>query len=481
MPAPDLDVLIVGAGLAGIGAACRLTMRCPEKRFALFEARASLGGTWDFFRYPGVRSDTDMYTLGYPFRPWSRPEAIADGADILAYIRETADAYGVTEKIRLNRKVTKIAWSSADALWTVDALDPTTGATTQTTCRFLFMGSGYYDYANAHAPALEGAAEFRGLVVHPQHWPADLDYSGKRIVIVGSGATAMTLLPTLAKKAAHVTMLQRSPTYVVAQPSHDPIAEWLRGKIAAEQLAKLMRWKSVTIGAAFHAFCKRFPERAGRFLVGRATAEVPDVPARHFTPRYAPWDQRLCVVPNSDLFAALRERERASVETGAIRTLTADGIELESGKVLPADIIVTATGFKVRLFGGSAIEVDGVPVKTEDGLVYRSMMLSGLPNLAFAVGFATVSWTMKCDLASQYVCRLLAHMDAHGYRSCVPKHDPEMSTIPLIHYTSGYALRAGPSLPRQGAERPWPLRNNYFVDLATTLRGPLDDGVMQFA
>ncbi len=471
---PHVDVLIVGAGLSGIGAARHLQRNCPGKTYAILEGRDRMGGTWDLFRYPGIRSDSDMYTLGYSFKPWTDAKAIADGPAILAYIEETAAEAGIAPNIHYNERVTAARWSSADARWTIEA------ATTWT-CSFLYVCAGYYDYAAGYTPELPGRERFAGAIIHPQHWPEDLDYAGKRIVVIGSGATAVTLVPELAKRAAHVTMLQRSPTYIMSRPSRDPIADWLRARLPATTAYELTRWKNVLLGMAFFTYARRFPAHAKQFLVAQTAKLAGDsTPADpHLTPRYNPWDQRLCLVPDGDLFEALRAGT-ADIVTDEIATFTKRGLELKSGATLDADIVVTATGLKLQLFGGMALEVDGTAVNPADTMIYKGLLCSGIPNLAFAVGYTNASWTLKVDLASTYVCRLLQYMDAHGYREVRPRRDPSVGEMPLLDFSSGYVTRALAHLPRQGNRLPWRLYQNYVFDRAMLGRGRIADRALQF-
>lgn len=476
-----LDVLIVGAGLSGIGAAYHLQKNCNDRSYAILEGRETLGGTWDLFRYPGIRSDSDMYTLGYSFRPWTNPKAIADGPSILAYVRETAEAYGIDKKIRYRRRVERASWSSRDARWTVEARDTETGEIARFTCSFLFMCAGYYDYDAGYTPDFPGRDRFRGEIVHPQFWSPHVDYTGKRVVVIGSGATAVTLVPSLAARAAHVTMLQRSPTYIVSVPERDRIADWMRARLPIGSAYALTRWKNVLFSMAFFAYCRRFPEQAKKFLVGqvhRAMGGAVDV-GTHFTPTYNPWDQRVCLVPDGDLFKSIRDG-RASVVTDHIETFTEKGIRLRSGQELEADLIVTATGLKLKFLGGLQLEVDGQRVDPANTMIYKGMMCSDVPNLAFAIGYTNASWTLKVDLTSEYVCRLLNHMRDHGFTTCVPRRDPAVSEAPLMDFTSGYVQRALSEMPRQGSVAPWKLYQNYAFDMMTLRRARLDDGALEF-
>jgi len=474
-------VLVVGAGLSGVGAACHLRMECPGKSFVILEGREAMGGTWDLFRYPGVRSDSDMYTLGYRFRPWSDAKAIADGPAILNYIRETAAEFGVGEKVRYGHRVRRASWSSGEALWTVEAETGPEKRIARFTCNFLYLCTGYYDYENGYTPEWPGVERFRGRVVHPQKWPADLDYSGKRVVVIGSGATAVTLVPAMAERAGHVTMLQRSPTYVVSRPAEDRAANWLRRRLPARAAYALTRWKNVLLSTFFYGLARKRPELFKRMLAKAVRRQLGEEYAlSHFTPRYNPWDQRLCLVPDADLFRAIRGG-RASVVTDHIETFTETGLRLRSGEHLDADIIVTATGLVLKLLSGLRLEVDGAPVQLPEKLVYKGMMFSEVPNLAFAIGYTNASWTLKCDLTAEYVCRLLNYMDRRGYARCTPRvNDPDLAHEPVIDFTSGYVRRALHDLPRQGSKTPWRLHQNYVKDLSMMRYGRVDDGTMEF-
>ncbi len=477
-----VDVLIVGAGLSGIGAAWHLQRNCPGLSFAILEGRERIGGTWDLFRYPGVRSDSDMYTLGYSFRPWRDAKAIADGPAILDYIRATARESGIDRHIRFGHRARAAAWSTDEAAWTVEA-ERADGTTARITCGFLYLCAGYYDYARGHAPAFAGAEAFGGRIVHPQDWPQDLDYAGRRVIVIGSGATAVTLVPEMAKTAAHVTMLQRSPTYMVSRPSEDRIANALRRRLPAKIAYGLTRWKNVLFGMYFYRLCKRDPERVKRLLLGGVRAwmgEAYDI-GRHFTPRYRPWDQRLCLVPDGDFFRALRKGS-ASIVTARIDRFTEGGIRLESGEELPADVIVSATGIELLPAGGMALKVDDRPVDLPATITYRGMMYEGVPNLAVATGYTNASWTLKADLIAGYVCRLLNHMRRRGLRICVARNaDPDLRPEPALDFTSGYVQRALDRLPKQGSKVPWKLHQNYLRDLIGLKLGRIEDGAMTFS
>ena len=483
-PAPEhVDVLIVGAGLSGIGAAWHLQDRHPGRSYAILEARDDLGGTWDLFRYPGIRSDSDMHTLGYRFRPWTADKSITNGESILEYVRETARDHGIDEKIRYRHRAVSAEWSTAESRWTVEVERTDSGETVRLTCDFLWTCTGYYRYDEGFTPNFEGRERFAGTVVHPQHWPEDLDYAGKRVVVIGSGATAVTLVPSMAEKAAHVTMLQRSPSYIVSLPAEDPIANQLRGRLPHKAVYSIVRWKNVLLQTFVYQIARRRPGAVKR-LVRRGLEKA--LPAdfdidTHFTPRYDPWDQRLCLVPDSDLFEALSDGS-ASIATDRIESFTEKGLKLESGAELEADVIVTATGLNLLFLGGLQLTVDGEEVDLPRTMTYKGMMLSGVPNFAFTVGYTNASWTLKADLTSEYVCRLLAHMDAHGHRQCLPEiSDPSIVEQPLLDFTSGYVLRSLHQFPKQGSKVPWRLRQNYVFDLQTIRRGAIDDGTMRFS
>jgi monooxygenase len=476
------DVLIVGAGLSGIGAAYHLQTECPAKRFVILEARNAMGGTWELFRYPGVRSDSDMYTLGYRFRPWQEAKAIADGSAILKYLQDTARENRIDRKIRFGHQVTRASWSSEEAVWTVEATGPD-GNTAKFVCNFLYMCSGYYDYAEGYMPGWPGMDRYRGRIVHPQKWPEDLDFEGKRIVVIGSGATAVTLVPALAKTAAHVIMLQRSPTYIVARPSEDAIAKWLRRRLPPRLVSGIVRWKNVIVGMYFYSLARRRPDFTKKGILRLVQQELgPDFPVeKHFSPRYNPWDQRLCLVPDADLFSAIKAGT-ASVVTDEIESFTEKGLRLKSGEVLEADIIVTATGLKLKVLGGIKVFIDGVPADMSRALSYKGMSYSDLPNFAYAFGYTNASWTLKADLTAGYVCRLLNHMDTRGYDYCTPRRrDPSVVEEPMVNFTSGYFQRAVASLPKQGSKKPWKLYQNYALDLLALRFGTVEDGTMEFS
>lgn len=471
----QLDVLIVGAGLSGVGAAYHLETMCPGRSYGIVEARERLGGTWDLFRYPGIRSDSDMYTLGYRFRPWKEAAAIGDGGAILKYVRDTAEAYGIDKKIRYGKKMLKAAWSSADARWTVTLSDAATGVEEVITCGFLWLCTGYYSYDAGYLPEFPGRERFKGRVVHPQAWTHDIDYAGKKVVVIGSGATAVTLVPEMAKTAAHVTMLQRSPSYVMSMPMKDPMTTLLRKLFGVSVAFHVTRWRNVILGIIFFWYCRKWPEHARERIQGWARKQLGErgdlMP--HFEPKYAPWDQRLCLAPDGDLFATLRSG-KASVVTDHIETFTETGIKLKSGKELEADLIVTATGLRMHMLGGAKVEVDGKPVEMANTLVYRGVMGSDVPNLAMAVGYTNASWTLKVDLAAQYVCRVLNYMRDNGLKVAVPRAtDRSGRESPLLDFSSGYVQRSLSALPKQGPKAPWRLYQNYVLDLIMLRHGSL--------
>jgi monooxygenase len=482
MSTEHFDVMIIGAGLSGIGAGYRLQTRCPGKRYVILEARDEIGGTWDLFRYPGIRSDSDMYTLAYPFRPWKGKKAIADGPAILNYLRETAREFGIDGHIRFRQRLHSALWSSEDALWLVETRNDENGETIRYTCNFLYGCTGYYRYDAGYEPSFPGADRFRGRVVHPQHWPEDLDYTGKKVVVIGSGATAVTLIPAMARTAEHVTMLQRSPSYILSLPEHDAVADALRRWLPARTAHRLARWKNILIALGIYQLSRRAPNYTRRMLRAGAARSLPegyDVD-KHFNPRYQPWDQRLCMVPNSDLFHAVRDG-RASVVTDQIEMFTERGVRLQSGQELEADIIVTATGLQMLALGSVRLCVDGAPVEPGAVFVYKGTMLSNVPNFAFCIGYTNAAWTLRADLASTFVCRLLKHMDRHGYRTCTAVCDPaSLEAKPLLNLNSGYVMRAAKNLPKQASEKPWLVRQNYILDMLTMKLGSLHDSFLKF-
>ena len=482
-PVEHLDVLIVGAGLSGIGAARHLQEAFPARSYAILEAREDLGGTWDLFRYPGIRSDSDMHTLGYRFKPWTGAKAIVDGSSVLDYVRQTAQENGIERRIRFRHRALRAEWSSEQARWTVEAERADSAETARISCDYLWVCSGYYNYEQGYAPEFEGAERFTGPIVHPQHWPEDLDYAGKRVVVIGSGATAVTLVPAMAEQAAQVTMLQRSPTYIATLPAEDPLANRLRRVLPERSVYAVVRWKNVLLQTLVYQISRRRPDAIRQMIRRGVQRSLPpgyDID-KHFEPRYDPWDQRLCLAPDGDFFRAIRAG-RAAVVTDSVESFTEAGIRLASGAELEADVIVTATGLNLLFLGGMELVVDGRAVELPERMAYKGMMLSGVPNCAFTVGYTNASWTLKADLTSEYVCRLLAHMDAHGYRISVPElTDPSVIAEPLLDFSAGYVLRALHRVPKQGSKQPWRLRQNYLFDLRTIRRGEIDDGTMRFS
>ncbi len=479
----DLDVIIVGAGLSGVGAGYRLQTECPTKRYAILEGRDVIGGTWDLFRYPGIRSDSDMFTLGFPFHPWKAAKSIADGPSILAYIRETAAKFGIDRHVRFRHRIVAARWSSADARWTLDIEVGEQRTPRTMRCAFLYLCAGYYRYDAAHVPPFSGVDQFRGKVIYPQWWPEDLDYAGKRVVVIGSGATAVTLVPAMAERAAHVTMLQRSPTYYVSRPDRDVIADAVRKVLPAQIAHRIVRGKNVLLGTAFYQFCRRYPEAASKRLRSEVAKLLPPgYPVeRHFTPRYNPWDQRLCLVPDADLFKAISDG-KVAVVTDTIDTFTETGVRVRSGDTLPADIVVMATGLQLVPWGGIRLTVDGRGIEPRDTLVYKGMQGSGLPNLAWCVGYTNASWTLRADLTSRNVCRLLNYMDRHGYDQCVPRAEPgEVERRPLLDLSSGYIQRTAEQMPMQGSKTPWYLRQNYILDFLSTKLGRIENPALIFS
>ena len=459
------DVVVVGAGISGIGAGYRLQTMCPDLGYVILEARDDIGGTWDLFRYPGVRSDSDMFTLGYPFRPWTGEQAISDGASILGYVRETARTYGIDRRIRFRTRVVAADWDSTTSAWRLTT-ETTDGRRSELTAGFVYFCSGYYRYDEGYTPDFPGMADFRGRIVHPQRWPDDLDTSGRHVVVIGSGATAVTLVPALAETARHVTMLQRSPSHIVSLPASDSLSNAARRWLPAGVAYRFARGKNYLISLAFYEFAQRAPRRAARLIRAGVEKELDGTVELdpHFTPRYDPWDERLCLVPDGDLFDALRTG-RASVVTDEIETFTRCGVRLASGGELPADVVVTATGFRMQMLGGAEVSVDGEPVDASERFALRGAMLSGVPNAAMCIGYTNASWTLRADLVSRYVCRLLRHMRRHGYAVAVPEPPDDLEPRPILDLSSGYVRRAEGTLPKQGSRAPWDLRQNYVHDL----------------
>ncbi|MFL6142006.1 MAG: flavin-containing monooxygenase [Labedaea sp.] len=477
-----LDVLIIGAGVSGIGAACHLVRDCPTKTFAILERRVELGGTWDLFRYPGIRSDSDMYTFGFDFRPWHDTKVLADGTSIREYVRATAKEHGVLSRIRFGIRVAGASWSTERGHWTVTAVEEATGAVTELTANFLIGATGYYDYDSGYRPAFPGAERFSGPVVHPQHWPQDLDYAGKRVVVIGSGATAVTLVPAMAERAGHVTMLQRSPTYIVSLPAQDKISAVLQRFLPTRVVYQLGRVRNVGFQRAIYALAKRYPRFVRNLVVKGAERQLRGAAElRHFMPKYDPWDQRLCVVPDGDLFRAIRDG-RVGVVTDEVETFTETGIRLRSGAELDADVIVAATGLNLRMLGGATLEVDGRPVEVNRLLTYKAVLLEDVPNAALVFGYVNASWTLKADLAARYVCRLLNYLDDRGHTQVVARaaaaDRTEESVLSALN--AGYVRRGNDMLPRQGTHGPWRVTNNYLRDARMLRYGPIADPALRF-
>jgi cation diffusion facilitator CzcD-associated flavoprotein CzcO len=480
--ATDFDVLIVGAGISGIGAAYHLKTRAPGKTFAILEGRDAVGGTWDLFRYPGIRSDSDMPTFGFGFKPWTHKRSIAPAEVILGYLRETVTENHIEEHIRFGYRVVSAEFSSAAGRWTVTARRAGSGQDVRFTARFLFSGTGYYDYESGYTPEFAGVEDFAGQVVHPQFWPEDLDYAGKRVVVIGSGATAVTLIPSMAGQAGHVTMLQRSPSYVLSLPAHDAIANTLNRVLGPRRAYPIIRRKNIALHRGIYKLCRRYPKLTRLLLMADVRRRLPkgyDVDT-HFSPRYDPWDQRLCMVPDGDLFQAISTGQ-ASVVTDRIDRFTPAGIRLQSGEQLDADIIVTATGLNTLPLGGIGLSVDGEPVDVSQATVYKSMMLSGVPNFVFAIGYTNISWTLKVDIICEYFCRLLEHMDAHGHATMVPvPGDPAMERVPMLDLSSGYVQRGIARFPRAGTRGPWTVAMAYENDVQRLREGPVEDPELRF-
>ncbi|MBM7366674.1 flavin-containing monooxygenase [Gordonia hydrophobica] len=476
-----LDVVILGAGISGIGAAHYLTVEHPGRRFAILESRADLGGTWDLFRYPGIRSDSDLHTFGYEFKPWMDPQAIADAPRILDYLREAVADDALESKIAFNRRAVAADWSDEQQLWTLTVRHTDTGETSQVTARWVFAGTGYYNYDEGFTPEFAGRDDFTGQIIHPQHWPEDLDYRGKKVIVIGSGATAVTLVPSMAGDAEHVTMLQRTPTYVIPLPREDAIANAMKKVLGAERGFALSRQKNIWQQRFFYNFCQRYPKLA-RTVIRRTNAAL--LPRdfdldTHFNPPYNPWDQRLCVVPDGDLFKALK-KGTASIETGRIKRFVANGVELEDGTVLNADIVVTATGLNLQLFGGLELHRNGVAIDLADTVAYRGAMLSGVPNWTLAIGYTNSSWTLKIGMLCEYLCRMLTHMDEHGYASVEAVPTPGMPTRPLLDFGAGYVKRALDRLPKQGTEAPWTMTMAVAADVKQLRNGAVDDQFLTY-
>jgi monooxygenase len=478
----SVDVLIVGAGLSGIGGACQLRRNCPDRSFMILESRDASGGTWDLFRYPGIRSDSDMYTYSYGFKPWRDKSSIADGDKILSYIREAAAEYDVERHIRYQHKVVTANWSSPDKRWLVTAERGDTGEQVTISCQFIFSCSGYYDYEQGYTPDFAGIDDFEGEVIHAQHWPEQLDYQGKRVVVIGSGATAVTLVPAMSKDTASLVMLQRTPTYIADVPAENPMAESLRKWLPVDWAFRLTRWKQILFQIYVYQLSRRRPKELRRFLLGQVRKQLgPDYDiATHFTPDYNPWDQRLCAVPDGDMFTAIREG-RAEVVTDHIDRLNSEGIQLKSGKQLDADIVVLATGLNLKFAGGVEYSIDGKQLDFTEHFIYRGMMFSDMPNMAFTVGYTNSSWTLKADLTGNYICRILNKMARGGYTTVTPRMKGEIDEVPLLDFDAGYVLRAREQFPKQGNRLPWKNYQDYIRDFVSLRLGSMRDDELEFS
>lgn len=482
MAAMDFDVLIVGAGVSGIGMACQLQRACPQTRFAILEQRQAIGGTWDLFRYPGVRSDSDMFTFGYYFRPWSQPKVLADGTSIRNYVCATAQEYGVDEKIHFEVKVESASWDSHSSTWTLASVAADSGERREYHCQRLVMCTGYYNYDAGYQPDFPGMEDFAGTVLHPQQWPRELDYSNKRVVIIGSGATAVTLVPAMADTAAHVTLLQRSPTYILTLPAIDKLTAMLQKVLPKRWVFNMARRRNIRLQRWLYVAAQRWPHALRKLLLWAARQQLgKDFDMRHFQPSYMPWDERLCVVPNGDLFQVLR-KGKASIVTDQIETFTRQGLRLQSGQQLDADIVVSATGLNMELMGGTKIMVDGQERAPSEVMTYKGVLVQDAPNLAVIFGYTNASWTLKADIAAGYLCRLYRHMDAQGYVAAIPRDTTHcaLPTSVMDSLKSGYVRRASAKLPRQGSHLPWKVLNHYQRDRQLLLKDPLEDGVLEF-
>ena len=476
------DIIIIGAGLSGIDAACHFSMNCPDKSYAIFEGRSNIGGTWDLFKYPGIRSDSDMHTFSYNFKPWTVNKTIADADSIMQYLKETVEEYDITDKINFNHFMTEISWSSKNNQWTVQGTNKKTDQEVKATCNFLMLCTGYYDYEKGYTPDFKGLENYKGQFIHPQKWTPDIVYENKEVIIIGSGATAVTLIPTMAEKTKHITMLQRSPSYILSRPLHDPFAKIVHKVLPAKAAHSLARWKNILLSMYLFRVSRKKPEAVKKFIKGevkKVLGEEYDVET-HFNPKYNPWDERLCAIPDNDLFHVIKEG-RCTIVTDHIATFTEDGILLESGKELKADLIVSATGLIIKIAGGMKIKVDGQNIDISKLLNYKGVMLQNLPNIATIIGYTNASWTLKADLACAYVCRLIKYMDTKGYKSCVPKsEDKNPETVPVIDFSSGYIQRSLDKMPKQGKNYPWRLHQNYIKDTIILKHRKIDDGCLVF-
>lgn len=481
-PTPCYDVIIVGAGISGIGAAYHLQTDCPTKTFTILESRAAMGGTWDLFKYPGIRSDSDMYTMGFAFNPWTGDKMLADGPDILQYIKDTAQKFGIDKKIQYSHKVVDASWSNEEKLWTLTIATNEQLPQQQLKTKFLFMCSGYYDYNNGYTPQFTGTESFKGLIIHPQKWDTSINYEKKKVIIIGSGATAITLVPVIAQKAEKVTMLQRSPTYIISLPTQDKVAKVLKKVMPSKWAFQLTRWKNILFGITFYAASRKWPNATRRLIQKGIKKELGNnYNMKHFNPTYKPWDQRLCIVPDADLFKAI-QAGNTEIVTDNIKHFTPKGILLQSGKELEADLIVTATGLQVLLLGGMTMHINGKRCHTGKMHAYRGVMLSDVPNFAITIGYTNASWTLKCDLSSQFVTKLLNYMEQKKYAVCTPRFDSKaFRSEPLLNFNAGYILRATEALPRQGSKHPWKVYQNYIRDLLSLRLEPVDDKYLEYS
>jgi len=476
-----VDAIIIGAGISGISAAYHFKNMCPGKSYTILESRDNIGGTWDLFKYPGIRSDSDMYTLGFSFRPWIDKKAIADGPSIMNYLNEAVDDYKLKEKIQFGKEVYHASWASEHSIWNIDVKNKN-GTDQKYSCRFIFVCTGYYNYKNGFTPDFPGKDQFEGQFIHPQKWPKDLDYIDKKIIVIGSGATAVTLIPELAAKCKHVTMLQRSPTYISSAPSEDKLANWMNEILPQTLAYKITRWKKIRIGQFFYKLARKYPKFMKGLLIKGVEKEMgEDFNAEHFTPNYNPWDQRICLAPDSDFFLSVKSG-KADIVTDTIEKITKTGIQLSSGKHLDADIIVSATGLELKFLGGISTTVDGKLINFAETVAYKGMMFSNIPNLTLAFGYTNASWTLKCDLSNKYFCRLIQYMDANGYTKCVPvQDDPELKLESFVDFNSSYILRYIDSYPKQGNKEPWKLKQDYYQDLKKLKNERVDDKIMKFS
>jgi cation diffusion facilitator CzcD-associated flavoprotein CzcO len=477
------DVIVIGAGISGIGAGYHLQTKCPEKSYAILEGRDTIGGTWDLFKYPGIRSDSDMYTLGFSFFPWKEKEAIADGPSILKYLDETSKKFNIDKKIKFNHYVKDASWCSEKSIWTLKVEDKNLMDTVTISCNFIFMCSGYYSYEKGYTPDFEGINEFNGKIMHPQKWDASIDYSDKEVIVIGSGATAVTIVPEIAKDAKHVTMLQRSPTYVVSAPQQDPLAIFLQKYLPSKLSYFIVRWKNILRQQWYFRLCKKNPKRVKDFIINQVRKSLGhdyDVD-KHFTPNYNPWDQRMCLVPNGDLFKSIRKKQ-TSVVTDTIDKFTSTGIKLESGKTLAADLIVTATGLNLEICSNINLKVDGRDINLPDTVTYKGMMFSGVPNLVSTFGYTNASWTLGADLTSEYVCRLLNYMNKSSIKKCCPEANSKIeNNDDWLNLTSGYIKRSKDIFPKQGKRSPWTNNQNFLKDIFQIRYGKINDGEIKFS